>query len=332
MGHLNRDRFGEPGYTKGPPSDYSEYELERRGVVRPDMGDSKKLDRLDQGESGAWLRDGDAGKGNGIPDQRIQRYPRRNGYDARPSTGARPLGVDGQEYSRPSGPGRGAFSVSHSADPDSRGRGEVRGRRMDPRIVEGPDGIRAHRIGVGSEGGEARGFRVESRIPGREIGGRGVRADSRGTGPEGRGLDSRGVGPVWDSGLDNRAVRPDSAGLGVGSRGSRLDRDGGGEVRGRGSWQNEDEEEYVWDDMRPQGGDPDERVGDGKGDEWYGGDRDMGRGCSSSRPGMELGGGLEDWRRGGSGPHSEQFSGSTGMRAALRRVGILLPVLSQNEA
>jgi pre-mRNA cleavage complex 2 protein Pcf11 len=303
-GNLSRDRFGESGYKKGPPPDYPEYDFERRGLLRPETGDT--------------------GKGNGASDERVQRYPGRNGYDARLFSGARPLGGDGQLYNRPSGPGRGgAFSVSQSLDADSRGRGEMRARRMDPRIVEGPDGIRAHRIGVGSEGGDGRGYRVESRIPGREIGGRGVRIDSRGMGPDGRGsgLDSRGVGAVRGSGL-----RPDSAGLGAGSRGLRLDRDGGGEVRGRGSWQNEDEEEYVWDDIRPQGRDLEDRSGNGKVDEWYGGD--MRRGLSSTRSAMEPGVGLEDWRRGGSGPHSEQFSGSAEMRAALRRVRLLPPALS----
>lgn len=283
------------------------------------MGNSKNLDRLDQGESGAWLRDGDAGKGNGVPDERIQRYPRRNGYDARTSSGPRPLGPDGQGYSRPSGPGRGGgFSVSQSVDPDSRGRGEVRGRRMDPRIVEGPDG-RGHRMGLGSEGGEGRGYRMDSRTPGLEGGGRGLRMDGRGLGPV----------AVRGSGLDNRATRPDSAGLGAADgRGSRLDRGSGGEIGGRGSWQNEEEEEYVWDDMKPQGRDPEQRVGDGKADEWYGGDRDMGRPGSSSRPGVESVGGLEDWRRVGSGSQAEQFSGSAGMRAALRRVGLLPGLLA----
>ena len=79
-----------------------------------------------------------------------------------------------------------------------------------------------------------RGFSMESQIPRREIGGRGVTADTCGIGPEG-------------------------AGLGESSRGSRLDWDGSGEIRGSGSWQNEDEEEYdeeecVRDDMRLQGG------------------------------------------------------------------------------
>ena len=213
--------------------------------------------------------------------------------------------------------------MSQSVDPDSRGRSEVRARRLDPRLVEGQDGIRAQRIGVGSEGGDGRGYRMESRIPGREGGGRGARMDGRGMGPEGRGLgpDSRGVGVVRGSGVENRGARADSAGLGGDSRGSRLNVGGGGEVGGRGSWQNEDEEEYVWDDMEAQARDGDERVGDGRVEEWYGGERDVGRAGSSSRGGMESGGGLEEWRRGGSGGQSEQLSGSAGMRAALRRVG-----------
>jgi len=155
--------------------------------------------------------------------------------------------------------------------------------------------------------------------------------DGRGMGPEGRGLgpDGRGLGPVVRAlGLDNRATRPDSAGLGADTRGSRLDRASGGEAGGRGSWQNEEEEEYVWDDMKPQGRDAEQRVGDGKVDEWYGGDRDKGRPGSSSRPGMESVGGLEDWRRVGSAPQAEQFSGSAGMRAALRRVGLSPGLLS----
>ncbi|KAG0571674.1 hypothetical protein KC19_VG033100 [Ceratodon purpureus] len=305
-GHLNRDRFGEPGYSKGPSSEYPTYEFGRRRLPRSETGDT--------------------GKDNGTSDDRTQRYPRRNGYGARPSTGARPLGVDGHGYNRPSGPGRGgAFSLSQFVDPDPRGSGEVRGRRMDPRIariVEGLDGIRAHRIEEASEGGEARGFRVESRIPGREIGGSGGTVDSRGMGPVGRGLcsGSCGVGfAVRGSGLDNHALRADNAGLGGGGRGSGLGRDEAGEVGGRGSWQNEDEEEYVWEDMRSQGRGLRERVGDGKLEEWYGRDRDIGRSCGSGRPGMELAGGLEDWRRGGGGAELEQFSGSVGMRAALRR-------------
>ncbi|KAG0574473.1 hypothetical protein KC19_VG265100, partial [Ceratodon purpureus] len=263
IGLFNRDRFGEPGYNKSPPADYLDNEFERPGVVRPDIGNSKEMDRLDLGENGAWPRDGDAGKGNKIPDHRTQRYPRRNAYDARPSTGARPLGVDGHGYSRSSGPGRGgAFSVSQLVDPDFRGRGEVRGRRMDPRIVEGPDRIGAQRIGAGSEGGEAWDLRVESRIPGREIGERCGTMDSRCMGPEGRGLgsDSCGIGGVVrGSGLDNRAVRADSAGLGGGGRGLGLARDEGGGV---GERKNEDDEEHVREDLRPKGWGPEERLGD----------------------------------------------------------------------
>lgn len=321
VGQLNRERFGEAGYNK----DYPDYEFERRGVLRPDGGNSRNVDRVDQGESGAWLRDGDAGKGNGVADERAQRYPRRNGYDARASSGPRPLGLDGQGYSRPSGPGRGgAFPEPQSVDPDGRGRGAVRGRRMDPRMVEGPDG-RGQRIGVGSEGGEGRGYRMDGRNAGVEFGGRGQRMDGRGMGVDGRilGPDGRGLGPVVrGSGLDNRATRPDSAGIGGDGRGSRLDRGSAGEVGGRGSWQNEEEEEYVWDDMKPQGRDAEQRVGDGKAEEWYGGDRDMGRAGVSSRAGMESVGGLEEWRRVGSGSQGEQFGGSGGMRAALRRVGL----------
>nr|XP_024398666.1 uncharacterized protein LOC112293458 isoform X2 [Physcomitrium patens] len=324
IGHFNRERLAEPGYNKELTLDYSDYELGRRGVPRPEIGKLRKLERLDQGESGSWLREGDAEKGNGVPDERSQRHPRRNGCrdDPRQSLGARPVGVDGQDYSRTSGPGRGgAFLASQSVDLGSRGRGEVRSRRMDPRIPVGADG-RGRRIGLGSEVEEGRGYRIDSRTRSLEAGGRGNRLDTRGMGLESRGLvpDGSGLRPnVRGSVLDNRALRSETVGLGADSRGLRLDRGLGSEVVGRGNWQNEEEEEFQWEDMHPQVQEPDRKAGDSKADEWLSVDRDMIRAGNSNRPGIEPVGGLDDWRRVGSGSQSEQFSGPAAIRGTLRR-------------
>lgn len=324
-----RDHYVEPTYTKAPLLEY-DYDFERRGVLRPDLSNSRNLERREQGDSGRWVRDGDAMKDHAAADERPQRYPRRNGYDSIQGQGARPSGLDGQGHNRPPGPGRGgAFPPSHSLDWDTRGRGgEGRGMRMDSRGLglEAAEG-RGHR--VGPDGGVGQGFRLNSRGLGPEVGGQVQRMDSRGLGrgSQGSALDGRGFGPEMRGvGLESRALRPDPSVAGPDTRIPRVDGSLGSEVHGRDSWQNVEEEEYVWEDMKPQVREQDQRVGDDKVDDWYAGDKPLGRPGSASGRGRGSGtdttGGVDSWRRPG-GTQSEQYAAASVIRATLRRVGLL---------